>query len=89
MIVPKRVVTIRRNASRIAALNAVKPRIRIFISLRRKKTAVVLAMIKRSTATIAVARKAKIPRRRRNAAVLLLNLSACAIPPQRDVAESR
>ena len=89
MIVSKRAVTIRKNASRIAALNAVKPRIRIFISLRRRKTAVVLAMIKRSTATIAVARKAKIPRRRRNAAVLLLNLSACAIPPQRDVAESR
>lgn len=89
MIVPKRVVTIRKNANRTAAQNAVKPRIRIFISLRRKKTAVVPAMIKRSTATIAVPRKAKIPRRRRNAAVLLLNLSACAIPPQRDVAESR
>lgn len=88
MIVPKRVVTIRKNANRTAAQNAVKPRIRIFISLRRKKTAVVPAMIKRSTATIAVPRKAKIPRRRRNAAVLLLNLSACAIPPQRDVAES-
>ena len=85
----KRAAMIRKSASRIAALNAARPRIRIYISLRRKKTAVVLAMIKRSTATIAVARKAKIPRRRRNAAVLLLSSSVCAIPPQRDVAESR
>lgn len=79
---------IKKNASKIVALNAVKPRIRIFISSQRKKTAVVLAMIRRSTATIAVARKAKITKRR-NAAVLLLSLSVCAIPPQRDVAGSR
>ena len=78
MIVPKRAIMIKKNASKIVALNAVKPRIRIFISSQRKKTAVVLAMIRRSTATIAVARKAK-----------LLSLSVCAIPPQRDVAGSR
>ena len=88
MIVPKRAIMIKKNASKIVALNAVKPRIRIFISSQRKKTAVVLAMIRRSTATIAVARKAKITKRR-NAAVLLLSLSVCAIPPQRDVAGSR
>jgi len=82
--VPRRVAMIRKNASKCAEQSAARQKIRTCISSLRIPF---LVTIRRSIATM-VARRARRIKRRRSAAVRLLSLRGCAIPPQRGNAES-